>query len=214
MPSPLELSEAVEGLVTYAASDLQALWREIAGTPVAADALHDVLPALIDTYGAGAGALAADWYDEYRDDIGARGRFTAIPAAIADTGAHSLIGWAVDAAVDDVSLLALLEGGVQRRVANFARDTITGSSLADPAAVGWQRVGNGGCTSGFCDMLIARGAVYTEATALFAAHDHCKCSAVPAFNGVPLPVKPYTPTLRTVSDKDRARVRDWIAVNQ
>jgi hypothetical protein len=62
-------------------------------------------------------------------------------------------------------------------------------------------------------MLIGRGAVYSEATADFAAHDHCKCSAVPAFDGEPRPVKPFTPSLREATDADRARVREYLATH-
>jgi hypothetical protein len=59
-------------------------------------------------------------------------------------------------------------------------------------------------------MLIARGAVYTEVTADFASHDHCNCSAVPAFGGQPLAVKPYTPSSKNITDADRARVREYL----
>ena len=45
------------------------------------------------------------------------------------------------------------------------------------------------------------------------AHDHCHCSAVPAWSGEPRPVKPYTPSARKATDADRARVRDWIATH-
>jgi hypothetical protein len=54
-----------------------------------------------------------------------------------------------------------------------------GSSIADPKARGWMRVGSGRCD--FCRMLIGRGAVYTESTVDFHAHDHCGCGATPAW---------------------------------
>jgi hypothetical protein len=67
------------------------------------------------------------------------------------------------------------------------------SAVADPGASGWQRTGSGtSCT--FCRMLIGRGGVYSEATADFASHDHCNCSATPAWVDQPRPVKPYTPS--------------------
>lgn len=209
----LDLRDGVEGLVGYADADLALLWAEVDDATSLRAALNDVLPALIDTYGTAAASLAADWYDDQRELAGVAGRFTAIPADIPDSGAHALVGWATSKATDSTALRSLVLGGLQRRVANFSRLTVTRSALADPAAVGWQRVGSGACTSGFCDMLIGRGAVYSEATADFAAHDNCKCSAVPAWGGRPVPVKAYTPTLRNVSDADRERVRDWISVN-
>src|SRR5699024_506029 len=87
---------------------------------------------------------------------------------------------------------------------------IMDSSLADPAADGWQRTGIGECQ--FCEMLISRGAVYSASTADFAAHDNCKCSAVPAFGGQPRPVRPYTPSQRH-SEADQARAKAWISKN-
>jgi hypothetical protein len=71
-------------------------------------------------------------------------------------------------------------------------------------------------------MLIGRGAVYSEAGADFASHDHCNCSAVPAFGGQPRPVKPYTvsprrtidpQTGKPVVDADFLRAKAWIKSN-
>jgi hypothetical protein len=153
----LDLRDGVQGLVTFASRDLDALWRQVRTAAEAEVALRDILPALIDTYGLATGALAADWYDELRNKVGATGRFTAIPADIKDSGAQALIGWAVATATDTPGLQALVLGGTQRRIANFSRQTIAGSSIADPKASGWQRVGSGEC--GWCSLLIGRGAV-------------------------------------------------------
>lgn len=150
----------------------------------AREALSDVLPSLVDVYGAAAATLAADWYDDLRDKAGARGRFTAIPAEVDDAGADVLARWGVaplfDAKPDWSAAQVLIQGGLQRRIANMSRLTVTGSATADPGARGWRRVGVGGCA--FCRMLLGRGAVYTEATADFLSHDHCNCQAEPAFD--------------------------------
>jgi hypothetical protein len=180
----LDLRDGVKGLTTLANRDLHALWAQVSTAVEAREALKDVLPGLIDTYGLAAGTLAADWYDDLRDKLEVRGRFTAIPATIADTGADALAGWGVSplfaAEPDWAAARSLVAGGLQRRIANFSRQTVTGSAIADPKARGWQRVGSGGCD--FCSMLIGRGAVYSEATADFESHDHCNCSAAPAFD--------------------------------
>lgn len=208
----LDLRDGVQELYGYARRDLDALWRQVETAAAAEVALHDILPALIGTYGAAAAVLAANWYDDLREKTGVKGRFTAVPADIRDTGAHALVGWALTEAQDYGTFQTLIEGGVQRRIANFSRSTVVGSSLADPKAEGWQRTGSGRCA--FCAMLIARGAVYrSESTADFSAHDHCHCSAVPAWGGQPIPVRPYTPTNRNITDADRARVKAWIAKN-
>ena len=196
-------------LVNLADRDLARLWRLIAAGAAADEALHDLLPAIITEYGAVGAAMAAEWYDQQREKVEARGRFVAVPIAADDRGAHALVGWALTEATDDASLKTLILGGVQRRLADHVRGTITDSAVADPAAQGWQRVGAGAC--GFCAMLIGRGAVYTEAGADFASHDHCHCSATPAWKDQPVPVKPYEPTSRNITDADRARVREYLA---
>lgn len=68
-------------------------------------------------------------------------------------------------------------GSGSRLVLEGGRSTITQTTAADPSMRGWQRVGDGGCD--FCQMLLSRGAVYTEASADFPAHDRCHCSAEP-----------------------------------
>ena len=188
MATPSELRQALADLNVLASRDLGSLFRSLREGDDAAEALHDLLPALIDRYGAAASALAADWYDDLRESLGVGGRFAAIPADAADTGAHALVGWALDEATDDGSLVALLEGGMQRRVVNFGRFTITESSTRDPRADGWMRLGQG-ANCDFCNVLISRGAVYSESTVTFASHDHCNCIAVPAFKGKPRPVR-------------------------
>lgn len=180
MPTPaLQLRDGVQGLVAYSRRDLDALWRQATTVELVEAAARDVLPKLIRTYGLAAGSLAADWYDDQRDRAGARRAFTAVVPDLGDSGAQALVGWARATATDLGPLQSLIVGGVQRRIANYSRATVTSSSVADPAAAGWQRVGNGDCD--FCSMLIGRGAVYFEATADFACHDNCRCSAEPVF---------------------------------
>lgn len=65
----------------------------------------------------------------------------------------------------------VLEGG---------RQTLMDTIVADPKSGRWQRVG-GGNSCEFCSMLIDRGAVYSSDTADFEAHDHCTCTAEPAY---------------------------------
>lgn len=197
-PQADELRTDLGHLTDLAGRDLSALSdAELAG------ALAD----LIYTYGAAAGSLAADWYDELRDRQGVPGSFRAVVPEIRDPGVDVLLGWAVQ--FD--AMRTMLEGGVQRRILNVARETITGSSVADPKAHGWQRVGHGECP--FCLMLIGRGAVYRKATANFGAHDSCRCTAQPAWGGQEVAVKPFTPSERAVSDADRANAKAWIAAN-
>ena len=215
MPTPTDLRNAVRDLHSLAADDLRGLWRQVTNLDEAREALEDVLPLLTRTYGQAAAAVAADWYDELRDELNIGSRFSAIVADLDDQGADVLARWGVEPLLgsepDWRRAQVLIDGGLQRRIANGARETVRISSIEDPQAQGWQRTGGGDCA--FCDMLIGRGAVYSEATADFAAHDHCQCAAVPAFKGRAKPVKPYTPSSRNVTDADRARVREYLSTH-
>jgi hypothetical protein len=175
----LLLREDMAGLSDEASADLARLWRSLDTSAQAAEMLRDTLPDLVAAYGSMAATIAADWYDDLREMREAPKRFTAIPADIAETGTQALVGWALAEATSDDAFKTLILGGVQRRIVNFGRLTVTTSSVADPGAVGWKRTGLGRCD--FCRMLIGRGAVYTEATADFEAHDHCQCGAEPDF---------------------------------
>jgi hypothetical protein len=208
MPTANQLRNSLDGLTRLAKTDLLVIWNRVDSATDAETPLRDVLPALVDSYGAAAGTIAADWYDDLRAEKGIGRRFRAAPTRIDDTGTQALVGWALKEATDDAAFRTLIEGGMQRRILNFSRGTLTESAIADPSARGWQRVGSGECE--FCALLIGRGEVYSEASADFASHDNCRCSAVPAFDGEPIPVKPYTPSQRNISDADRARVREYL----
>lgn len=224
MATQAELRQALADLNVLAARDLGRIFRALQEGDNVAEALHDILPALIERYGIAASTVAADWYDDLRESKGIGGRFVAIPADAENVGAHALIGWALDEATDDGSLVALLEGGMQRRVVNFGRFTITESSYQDPKADGWMRLGQG-VNCPFCNLLISRGAVYSESSVTFASHDHCNCIAVPAFKGEPRPVRldEQGKRLDVSTRRDRtndaqreasnARAREWIAAH-
>lgn len=222
MATPTQLRSDVAVLTRAAELELAPLWREVATALALEEVLRDILPALIDQYGAAAATLAADWYDDARAEAGVRGTFRAIPADIPDSGAQALVGWALVEVANpaDVSAFrSLIEGGTQRRIVNFSRGTVMRSSVADPQSDGWQRVATSkGCP--FCRMLAGRAILYrSESSADFGAHDHCSCEAIPAWGGEARPVKPYVPSLRyddtpagrAKKAKDQARVRDWIA---
>lgn len=177
--APQTLRRDTADLVTLAEADLHRLWRLVAQGASAETALRDLLPAIVTQYGQAGAAVAAEWYDDQRLKVAARGSFAAIPVEADDRGAQALIGWALTTATDDTALHSLILGGVQRRVVDHARLTITSSSVADRAAEGWIRVGVGACKSGWCDQYLD-GEIRTVAYD-FPAHDNCNCHAEPAF---------------------------------
>lgn len=223
MASAAEQRQGLTDLTSLAKRDLRSLFRSLDGLSAedTRDALVALLPEIGDMYGAAAATLAADWYDDLRDEAGAAGRFLAEPAegvtaqrweSLARFGTGPLFAPTPDL----LSALALLSGGLQRTVADRHRLTIVDNSIRDPKASGWKRVGVGD-NCGFCRMLIDRGQVYTEASVTFRSHDHCNCAASPEFasNVVKVSLEPFRQSQRDRSDttkaRDNARAREFIA---
>ena len=173
------LRSETASLVRLADRDLSRLWRLVANGAAADEALHDLLPAIVREYGAAGGAMAAEWYDQQREKVDAKGRFFADPIVPDDHGTHALVGAAVTQARDDTTLKTLILGGVQRRLADHVRLTVANNSVTDRAAQGWVRVGSGGACD-WCDQYID-GEVRTVEGYDFDAHDNCQCSVDVAF---------------------------------
>lgn len=220
MSTPAERNRALNGLTAVMLREFSAIWKRLNlnDPDVLRDPLAAVLAEIGDKYGTAAAALAADFYDDMRESVVKTGpRFTPKLAEIPGPSRfESLAGWGIGplfgAEPDPATALNNLSGALQLVVTDAYMGTIGGSSIADPAARGWQRVANVGACD-FCRMLEGRGEVYSEAGVLFGAHDHCGCSGEPAFHGEPLPVKPYTPSARRTNDADRARAKRWMAEN-
>lgn len=181
MPTLHQYRSDLDELVRLAHIDLAALWRHVSDAIVARKLLAGILPDLTAVYGSAAGTLAADWYDELRDQRRITGRFSALVADVPPVAqTEAVAGWAVTSLFssepDFDGALSAAQGGLQRLIANVGRDTITGSSIADPKARGWQRSTAGGCD--FCQSLDGR--IYSE-NGDFPAHDHCRCAAFPVF---------------------------------
>jgi hypothetical protein len=176
------------------------------------------IPDVIAYYSDGTAALAADHYDDLRDAADAPGRFTAEPIVnLREEKIRRGVLWAVGPLAldepDPVLAEERLAQIVQLESARPFRDTILGNQQRDPAAVGWQRQTSGkGCK--FCTMLAGRGAVYREATARFASHPHCSCSASPVFDGTAGPeatVLQYVASQRRRTPSQRQALNDYLA---
>lgn len=225
MTTATEARQGLLDLTRLAKRDLDAVWAQISDLPAEQirEALTDVLPAIADEYGLAAGALAADWYDDARDLAGVGGAFSAEPVDLpGQERFQALAAWGTgplfDEKPDPKSALTLIAGGLQRTVADAHRLTIVQSTQADSEATGWKRVGVGG-NCGFCQMLIGRGAVYTEASVTFRSHDHCNCMASPTWapNVVKISREPFRQSQKNRSDetkrRDNERARKFIAEN-
>jgi hypothetical protein len=218
MPTASESRLALT-LVTGAAVDAASrLLASLSGSPESQRAdLLDAVPSLIAYYADGSSALAADFYDDERERAEARGRFTAEPL-VRDRSEKiaRAVAWAAQPLLEpsDVTSQQRLAEVVQLETARPYRDTVTANRRRDPESIGWRRVSGGGCS--FCSMLASRGAVYREASARFASHSNCHCTAAPVFRGQDGPeasVMQYVASKRTRSDKERAALRDYLAEN-
>jgi hypothetical protein len=73
-------------------------------------------------------------------------------------------------------------GAAGRLTLNGGRQTVIESARVDTEAQRWLRVTDGDPCF-FCAMVASRGAVYTEQTVRFEAHDHCGCVPEPYYPG-------------------------------
>lgn len=223
-----EQRQALADLTRIANRDVADLFALVGDAPAdeVRDALLDVLPDLGRAYGDAAASLAADYYEGAREAAEARGRFSPILAEQPTPARwEALARWGVDPLFSDdpnaATALTRIQGGMQRSVADQHRLTVVRSSIEDPAAAGWRRVGVGD-SCGFCRMLIDRrkdggGGVYTESSVTFRSHDHCNCAAAPDFssNVVRISPEPFRQSKANRSDStrkaDNARARAYIA---
>lgn len=218
LPAEADQRQALAQLTALAQSDLGAFWSRLEQLPVdqLREALAEILPGIGLTYGDAAAALGAEWFETAREAVGAPGAFTPVLAEQPDQGRWAaLANWATETLLKpepspDAGRIVLkrVEGGLQRSIAAQHRETIMRSAIADPAAKGWRRVGTGD-TCDFCAKLLGRGAVYTEASVHFRAHDHCNCAAAPAWNSKVVDIShvhdDFTHSTRFRSDEARVK---------
>ncbi len=186
--STAEIRAELLTLTNASAAEIRQIFRSMLGSSAEdiRDRLIEDLLVIGDEYQLSAASLAADWYDDLREAHGASKAFTAITAELATPARwEKLAGWGTgplfQAEPDLLSAQTLVEGGMQRTIADAHRNTITTSSIQDPSARGWRRAGVG-ANCPFCSELLAMDRVYSEAGASAEAHDHCNCVAEPVFD--------------------------------
>lgn len=209
---------AAGDVVALAVADLLATWRTFDLTDVLTVQrdLTQLLTELLDGYGAVLGSLTADWYENVRDEAGVPGTFNAQSITSFDTGrVESLAGYSTSPLSwenpDLERALASATGGLQKILIEDAGEDVIANSSRDPRSTGWKRVTSADACK-FCVMLAGRGAVYSADTCRFASHDHCKCSAEPAFGeGISMSVVQFAASSRRQTEADKARVRAYLA---
>lgn len=206
-------------LLGDAVRDSLALLGQVSGTPEQRRALLlEAAPEVIGYYSLGSSALAADFYEDEREREAAPKLFVAEPVILDRTEKiRRAVAWASDPLFGDTPAEAegRLAEVVQLETARPYRDTILENRRRDPSAVGWRRVTSGGCK--LCRMLADRGAVYSDTTARFAAHGHCKCSAQPVFSssdyGEEASVMQYMASRKRRTPAQQAALREYLNTN-
>lgn len=157
---------ALNQLATVSFAQAKALLSQIedANPILFRDRLLEAFPLVAAPYMTAAGDLSAAWYEEMRaESVG--GSYAASSAVeSAPEAMESLVRYAVTPLFQGSSstVLGLLAGGMQRLVANGARDTIYDNVMADRVRVGYARIPRSGCCA-FCGLLASRGAAYNSA---------------------------------------------------
>jgi hypothetical protein len=213
-------SKAALQLVTAGAvNTVTSLLGRSSGTPEQRRALLlDGVPEIVAYYSAGSSALAADFYDDERERAAPPKLYLAEPIIVDRTEKlRRAVAWAADPlfADDPATTAGRLADVVQLESARPFRDTVLTNRRRDPSAVGWRRVTNGGCK--LCVMLASRGAVYTDQTARFATHGHCKCTAQPVFSsndyGDEANAMQYVASRKRRTPEQQANLREYLNTN-
>ena len=223
--APSDVRAALEDVT--AAGEAEAAYLIEQGADM--DDLLEAAPVIVASHQDAAALLAAEWYEESRDDVSPPRAYSPEPVTyllvpkIGDS-----VGWAfrssnagakelsLDANAQQALLLERLLPAVGKWIATGFWDTTTENVRRDKSAVGWQRfTRSGGCR--FCRMLADRGAVYKKETASFAAHVHCRCIARAAFQGgeygPEASAMQYIASQKRRSAEQKKRLREYLVEN-
>jgi hypothetical protein len=155
--------------------------------------LEEFVPLLVGQYGELAAGVAADFYDQMREQAAVKGVFTATLADPVDPAVvRERVRWSIGPLFGDAQpneALGRLEQVTDELALQSGRDTIAVSTSRDPAKARWARVPVGK-TCAFCLTLASRGAVYRSAESAGQGrkyHGDCDCTPTPFWPGDPYP---------------------------
>lgn len=178
-----------------------------------------VLPLVIPSYYDAAGALAASWYDELRDASRPTTNYAPLVIGQPETDwidreiAKIARSFEADLEAETQRMLDEVARLAEKEVARGYRATVIGNAHADEDAIGWSRVTRAGACK-LCQMLAARGAVYSKDTAHFAAHTNCHCAARAEFrngdHGPEASVEQYVASNKNRTPAQRAQLREYL----
>ena len=219
--SPDAIRRGLVAVAGYALAEVLPLLR--GDRPGASrDALLQAAPEITGAYVLGSSALAADWYEELREDARPRTRhLTIVPEWLRAEKYGRAVAWATEPLIGELVDLAearaRLSLATEYEIFDGFTTTTDANVRADADALGWQRHARSGACK-FCIMLADRGAVYRkESTGRFAAHTSCRCTASPVFRGGDVGPEAsavqYVASKRRTTAKDRERIRSYLNEN-
>lgn len=204
-------------VTTSAAADLASVSAQAPRKPV--DAALNALPLVVPAYYDAAASLAVAWYDERRSESNPVTSY--VPRIIGNPStdwidrevAKFAKQFEADLEAEAQKIINEAVRLAEKEVARGFRDSILGNSHSDKDSIGWSRIARPGACK-FCVMLADRGAVFTEATADFAAHGDCHCATRPEFrngeHGPEASVMQYLASTKKRTPKQRAVLRDYL----
>lgn len=212
------------GLLDISTEATAALALVVRRSPRAArGVLLDLGVDAMGSYVSGSAALAAEWYDELREESRPGMPYaTLVPEWQREEKFSRALVWATEPLeLDDPDLIEALNrlgSAVEYETFDAFSQSMDANVRDDAEALGWSRNANYGACK-FCLMLAGRGSLYRkQETARFAAHTNCQCTYVPVFrnseHGPEATVIQYQASqrYRTKAERDanNARVRSYL----
>lgn len=162
------------------------------------DALLEIVPVLVRSYGDLAATAAAEWYEEVRAaSLG--GSFAArVSSGVDAARVEGSVRYAAGHLFTDdpQQTLSTLNGAIQRHILYSGRDTVRQNIGYDPRKPRWARVPTGAKTCAFCTLMASRGFIYhSQITAGLGNdyHDDCDCQEVVDFDAEGAHIDGYDP---------------------
>lgn len=198
-----KFKRANDELADRIARDLRRTWSALGATTPEGkrDALLDVVPGLVSTYGDAAAAMAVEYFEHttgMRGEIHAGSSLEAVQGSVRGVAGGLWEG-------KDAETLSLVVGAATRHALQAGRSSIYESAMSTPG-VGYARQPEAGACN-WCLLLSSRGAVYTRETVTKVSearqhratggkkgrspgsdfHDFCNCQPVAVRFGDTLP---------------------------
>lgn len=205
----LEQQAATQQAVVAASwTQVQASWAGLGlteatvQTGAAVEAIRDLLTDVVSVWGEVSGTVAADFYESLRELAVPTGpSFTVVvPDPVNPAQIDGISRWAINGSANETptpeSVLAKLEGPMQRIIRQAERAVIENAAARDPARARVARVPSGAKTCAFCLVAASRGYVYRSFESAGQGrdwHNFCDCTFDISWDRVPVPPEGYDP---------------------